>query len=156
MTRLARSAVGDLVIELDRTLLPGELRATLARALGDPSLELLYALDGQERWVDPDGRPAPRILEAGDAERRRVERNLHDGAQQRMATLALSLAMLRDRMRGDQAAAASLDQAAAELKMAIGELRELEDRVSAVRGTFRVLDAPGGGTRILAEIPCDT
>jgi signal transduction histidine kinase len=34
-------------------------------------------------------------------------------------------------------------------------LRGLEDRVSAVRGRFRVETAPGGGTRILAEIPCD-
>ncbi len=57
-TRLARSAVGDLVMELDRPLLPEELRASLARALGDPSLDLLHAREGQERWVDPDGRPA--------------------------------------------------------------------------------------------------
>jgi signal transduction histidine kinase len=324
-TRLARSAVGDLVMELERPLLPGELRASLARALGDPSLDLLYALEGQGRWVNADGQPrflpAPgggrqartatvveregeplaalihdpaldqglvraaaaaagmaivnerlqaevraqleevrasrqRIVEAGDAERRRVERNLHDGAQQRMATLALSLAMLRDRVAGNPAMAASLDQAAAELKLAIGELRELargihpailpeeglpaavealadrsslpvrvradfderlpepveatayfvvseslanvakyarasgaqvalwrrngslhveviddgvggadasrgsglrglEDRVSAVRGSFRVRTSPGGGTCVVAEIPCD-
>jgi len=323
--RLARSAVGDLVMELDKPLLPGELRASLARALGDPSLELLYARQGQDRWVDADGRPAlvpapgggqvartatvvqrdgqalaalihdpaldegliraaaaaagmaienerlqaevraqleevrasrQRIVEAGDAERRRVERNLHDGAQQRMATLALELAMLRDRAAGDPSMAASLDQAAAELKEAIAELRELargihpailteeglpaavealaersslpvlvladfderlpgpieatayfvvaeslaniakhacaagarvelsrcdgtlrvevtddgiggadasrgsglrglEDRVSAVRGSFLVYSLPGGGTRVLAEIPCD-
>jgi signal transduction histidine kinase len=324
-TRLARSAVGDLVLELDRPLLPGELRASLARTLGDPSLQLLYPLHGQDRWVDADGRPVAlpgpggrqartatvveregeplaalihdpalddglvraaaaaagmaivnerlqaevraqleevrasrlRIVEAGDAERRRVERNLHDGAQQRMVTLAISLAMLRDRAGIDPAMAASLDQAAAELKQAIAELRELargihpailteeglpaavealadrssvqvrvvadfdgrlpgpieaiayfvvseslanmtkyarasaaqvelsrrnghlrvevvddgvggadanrgsglrglEDRVSAVRGRFRVQDAPGGGTCVLAEIPCDT
>jgi signal transduction histidine kinase len=35
-------------------------------------------------------------------------------------------------------------------------LRGLEDRVSAVRGSFRVQNAPGGGTCVLAEIPCDT
>ncbi len=66
-----------------------------------------------------------RIVEAGDAERRRVERDLHDGAQQRMVTLALELAMLRDRAASDPAMAASLDEAAAELKQAIAELREL-------------------------------
>src|SRR5438034_4059919 len=66
-----------------------------------------------------------RIVEAGDRERRRVERNLHDGAQQRLATLALSLAMLRDRDGADPATAASLAQASAELKQAIDELREL-------------------------------
>ncbi len=66
-----------------------------------------------------------RIVEAGDRERRRVERNLHDGAQQRLATLALSLAMLRDRDGADPATAAALTQAAAELKQAISDLREL-------------------------------
>jgi signal transduction histidine kinase len=192
--RLARSAVGDLVMALDKPLPPGELRACLARTLGDPSLDLLYARDGLEGWVDGDGQPGSlpqaascqrgrtvtvverdghplaallhdpaldqglvraaaaaagmaienerlqaevraqledvrasrqRIVEAGDTERRRVERNLHDGAQQRMATLALALAMLRDRAGGDAAMAASLDQAAAELKRAIAELRDL-------------------------------
>jgi signal transduction histidine kinase len=34
-------------------------------------------------------------------------------------------------------------------------LRGLEDRVAAVRGSFRVETPPGGGTRVLAEIPCD-
>jgi signal transduction histidine kinase len=323
--RLARSAVGDLMIELDKPLPPGQLRACLARALGDPSLAVAYARDGLDGWVDANGQPRPlpepgsgqqartvtmverdgrplaalihdpaldqqlvraaaaaagmmianerlqaevraqleevrasrqRIVEAGDAERRRVERNIHDGAQQRMATLALSLAMLRDRAACDPAIAASLDQAAAELKQAIAELRELargihpailteeglpaavealadrsalpiqvhadfnerlpgpieaiayfvvaealanvtkyacasgavvdlsrrngtlrvevtddgiggadaargsglrglEDRVSAVRGSFRVENPPGGGARVRAEIPCD-
>jgi signal transduction histidine kinase len=323
--RLARSAVGDLVVELERPLPPGDLQASLARALGDPSLRLVYALEGQERWVNAsgqqeslpppgkgnqprtvtlaerDGRPIAalihdpaldqglvraaaaaagitienarlqaevraqleevrasrqRIVEAGDRERRRVERNLHDGAQQRLATLALSLAMLRDSNDAEPATAAALAQAAAELKQAINELRELargihpailteeglpaavesladrstlpvrvaadfdarlpepveavayfvvseslanvakyarasgarvelsrcngslrvevlddgvggadpgrgsglrglEDRVSAVRGSFRVETPPGGGTRVFAEIPCD-
>jgi signal transduction histidine kinase len=38
-----------------------------------------------------------RIVEAGDAERRRLERDLHDGAQQRLVTLSLALGMARDR-----------------------------------------------------------
>jgi signal transduction histidine kinase len=324
-TRLARSAVGDLVMELDRPLPPGALQASLRRTLGDPSLELLYALEGQDRWVNGHGQhrslPQPgerhqarmvtlvarherplaalihdpaldqglvraaaaaagiaienerlhaeiqaqleevrasrqRIVAAGDRERRRVERNLHDGAQQRLATLALSLAMLRDREGADPATAASLAQALAELKQAIEELRELargihpailteeglpaavesladrspfpvrvaadfddrlpgpaetaayfvvsealanvakyahasrawvelsrcngtlrvqvlddgvggadpargsglrglQDRISAVRGSFRVETPSAGGTRVLAEIPCD-
>jgi signal transduction histidine kinase len=323
--RLARSAVGDLVVELGRPLPPGELQASLARTLRDPSLELLYALAGQGRWVNAggqhrslprpaegsqartvtlverDGRPLAalihdpaldqglvrasaaaagiaienerlhaevraqleevrasrqRIVEAGDRERRRVERNLHDGAQQRLATLALSLAMMRDRDGADPTTAEALAQALAELKQAIDELRELArgihpailteeglpaavesladrsrlpigvaadfdarlpgpvetaayfvvseslanvakyahasraqvrlsrrngtlrvevlddgvggadlsqgsglrglaDRVAAMRGSFRVETPPGGGTRVLAEIPCD-
>jgi signal transduction histidine kinase len=66
-----------------------------------------------------------RIVEAGDRERRRVERNLHDGAQQRLVTLSLAISMLRGRERLDPSTAAGLDEAYAELKLAIRELREL-------------------------------
>ena len=42
-----------------------------------------------------------RIVTAADAERRRIERNLHDGAQQRLVTLALQLSLIRRRIRDD-------------------------------------------------------
>ena len=54
--RLARGAVGDLVIELEHTPTSG-LRDALARALGDPSLQLALALPGGSGFVDGDGRP---------------------------------------------------------------------------------------------------
>ena len=66
-----------------------------------------------------------RIVEAGDRERRRVERNLHDGAQQRLVGLTLSLAMLQERVDADPSTAAAVEAATAELKGAIAELREL-------------------------------
>jgi signal transduction histidine kinase len=68
-----------------------------------------------------------RIVEATDAERRRLERDLHDGAQQRLVSLSLALRLARSRLTGDANAAAveGLDDAAAELKTAIVELREL-------------------------------
>lgn len=68
-----------------------------------------------------------RIIEAGDAERKRVERDLHDGAQQRLVSLALALRLARVRLgdRVDPAALETLDQASAEAKAALGELREL-------------------------------
>ncbi len=59
-TRLARSAVGDLVVALDRPLPPGGLQAALAQTLADPGLEVVYvldALDGERRWVDAGGLP---------------------------------------------------------------------------------------------------
>ncbi len=56
-TRLARSAVGDLVVALDRPLPPGGLQAALAQTLADPGLEVVYALDGGCGWVDADGQP---------------------------------------------------------------------------------------------------
>jgi hypothetical protein len=55
--RLARSSVGDLVVELDADPNPPELRDALARALGDPSLTLVYWLPEFESWADLDGRP---------------------------------------------------------------------------------------------------
>jgi signal transduction histidine kinase len=63
---------------------------------------------------------------SGDAERRRVERNLHDGAQQNLVALAVSLRLARDVLGDDPAAAAEmLDQMAGDVKQTIQELREL-------------------------------
>ena len=67
-----------------------------------------------------------RIVESGDAERRRLERDLHDGAQQRLVSLALNLRLARAKLRVDPAAAdALLESSGAELDLALGELREL-------------------------------
>ena len=67
-----------------------------------------------------------RIVEAGDAERRRLERNLHDGAQQRLVSLSLSLRLAQARLKSDPAGATELLGAAgAELALALEELREL-------------------------------
>jgi signal transduction histidine kinase len=67
-----------------------------------------------------------RIVEVGDAERRRLERDLHDGAQQRLVTLSLALAMARDRAAAaDPSLAALIESAAKEAKEALVELREL-------------------------------
>jgi signal transduction histidine kinase len=74
-------------------------------------------------------RSRARIVEATDAERQRLERDLHDGAQQRLVSLTLALRLLRARLGttdGSNAdAIAASDEAAAELKTAIHELREL-------------------------------
>jgi signal transduction histidine kinase len=68
-----------------------------------------------------------RIVQAGDAERRRVERDLHDGAQQRLVTLSLRLGLLRERVEtvDGRDLTADLDSVAKELHEAIDELREL-------------------------------
>ena len=67
-----------------------------------------------------------RIVTAGDVERRRLERNLHDGAQQRLVTLSLSLRIALAKLDADPAAArAVLADAGDELALALAELREL-------------------------------
>ncbi len=185
----ARTSVARLVIELSDAPAPGELRDALARALGDPSLELAYPLDS-DRHVDARGRPvelrdtggrvvtplvrggAPvavlihkadlrddtgllkdvgaaaslaldnerlqaearaqleqlrasraRSVEAGDAERRRLERDLHDGAQQRLVVLSFALRLLSAEL-GDEGAT-HVNAAETELRAALTELREL-------------------------------
>jgi signal transduction histidine kinase len=67
-----------------------------------------------------------RIVAAGDAERRRLERNLHDGAQQRLVAVALQLRMIHSDIRRDPAQAEQLVAAASdELANSLQELREL-------------------------------
>jgi signal transduction histidine kinase len=191
--RLARGTVADLVRELERTRLQ-ELRAAIARALDDSSLELGFWVPEQETYVDSSGHPLrlphgerrravtelsregrriavlvhdaaladeprlvdsvaaaaelalenarlqaelraqletvresrARIVAAGDAERRRIERDLHDGAQQRLVALALEL-RLAQRARGEtgDAVDALLASTVDELQAAVDELRDL-------------------------------
>jgi signal transduction histidine kinase len=68
-----------------------------------------------------------RLAEAQDTERRRLERDLHDGAQQRLVSLRISLELLRRRLGtdADPAILAELDAASAEAQAAIGDVREL-------------------------------
>jgi PAS domain S-box-containing protein len=66
-----------------------------------------------------------RIVEAADAERRRLERNLHDGAQQRLVTLALTLRLVESRLDGGSPSVKLLRAARDELGQALDELRDL-------------------------------
>ena len=95
------------------------------RRLSDFADLVAQALSNADAYDKLAGSRA-RIVEAGDAERRRLERNLHDGAQQRLVSLALQLRMVEgsfdanpDRARQDLAAARE------QLKHALDELREL-------------------------------
>jgi signal transduction histidine kinase len=87
-----------------------------------------------------------RIVEAGYAERRRVERDLHDGAQQRLVALALELRMVQSKLATEPAEAARLLEAATrELAAATEELRELargiHPSVLSDRGLVAALEA---------------
>jgi PAS domain S-box-containing protein len=67
-----------------------------------------------------------RIVEAGDAARRRIERDLHDGAQQRLVSMALQVRLARTRAEKDPASAVPFfEEMGLELKAALAELREL-------------------------------
>ncbi|MGH3044361.1 MAG: histidine kinase [Gaiellaceae bacterium] len=192
-SRLARSSVGKLFVDLEADPAPTDLRDALARALGDPSLTLAYWLPDYECYADIDGRlielPGPesgrtttlieqrssqvaallhdpalndepellaavtaaagiaiengrlhaqlrahlvelrasraRIIDVGQKERQRLERNLHDGAQQRLIALSLELSALERRLADDPEARASLDQARREIAISLEELRDV-------------------------------
>jgi len=87
-----------------------------------------------------------RIVESADAARRRIERDLHDGAQQQLVALAIALRTARTRLdRDPQAAGELLDAAARDLEAAIRELRELargiHPAVLSDRGLAAALEA---------------
>jgi signal transduction histidine kinase len=225
--RLARASVGDLFVELRRSPAPGDLRDALARALGDPSLTLVYWLPEFESWADLDGEvvaldaggdgravtlidregthvaamthdPAvndepellqavaaaaaialenaqlhaeararvaeltasrERIVAAGDAERRRLERNLHDGAQQRLVAVALQLRLLQRRIRADPATAEQLvTVASAELAQSLDELRELARGIHPAvleHGLAGALDALANRSAVATTVSYD-
>lgn len=190
--RLARSSVGELLVELRADPSPTALRDALARALRDPSLKLVYWLPDFRTYADLDGRPVSldeepgrattlietngariaalqhdaaltderelldavtaaaaiavenarlhadlrarleelkasraRVVEAGQAERQRLERNLHDGAQQRLVALSLELSLLEDHLADDPDTAGRLSGARAEIAASLDELREV-------------------------------
>lgn len=191
--RLARSSVGDLLVELRADPAPAGLAPALARALRDPSLRLAYWLPAFESWADLDGHRVElptgdagrmttliehdgahvaallhdgalkdepellsavgaaaaialengrlhsdqrahleelrgsrsRVIEAAQKERQRLERDLHDGAQQRLIALSLELRRLEDRLDSDPDARSQLDQARGEIEKSLSELRAI-------------------------------
>ena len=196
--RLARSSIAGLVVELGERTQGSDLRDALARALGDPSLELAYWFAVGNRYVDGEGRavelPAEggprvataierggepvaalvhdpalvenlelvesvcaaaaltlenerlqaelrarlvelrasrgRLVEAGASERRRIERDLHDGAQQRLISIAMSLGLAEARLPDDPLSAVPIVREAREsLGLALSELRELSQGI---------------------------
>jgi signal transduction histidine kinase len=196
--RLARTAVGGLIVDLQRDDDPAHLPDALRRALRDPSLELAFWLPEYDTYADLAGNeralPAEdahvaitllergdgsrvaalihdpslalegdllsgvaaaaamalenarlqaelrvnldelrgaraRVVEAAAGERRRLERDLHDGAQQRLVTLAISLARLESRLAGDPETRALVAEAKRE---ATGSLQELRDLAQGV------------------------
>jgi signal transduction histidine kinase len=107
--------------------------------------------------VDELERSRQRLIEVGLAERRKLERNLHDGAQQRLVSLALNLRLARDRvLRDPDAAVELLTEASGELDSATAELRELargiHPAVLSDRGLPAALNALAGRIPVAVEV----
>ena len=97
-----------------------------------------------------------RIVEAGDTARRKLERDLHDGAQQRLVGLALDLRLARSRLPDDpESAARMLDEAQGELGRATDELRELARGIHPAVLSDRGLEAAVDALASRAPLPVE-
>jgi signal transduction histidine kinase len=97
-----------------------------------------------------------RIIEAADAERRRIERDLHDGAQQRLVALSLNLRMAEKRAaEGDPAAAELVRTAGEEANLALKELRDLARGIHPAMLTNRGLAAALDDLAARASVPVE-
>jgi signal transduction histidine kinase len=127
VTMLERGGVPEAAIIHDAILLeePG-LIASVASAmrLAVENDRLASEVEAQLQEVRAS---RTRIVEAGDRERRRIERDLHDGAQQRLISLSLELRVARSKLgeTGDPDVRRSLDRAADEAQAVLVELRDL-------------------------------
>jgi signal transduction histidine kinase len=111
-------------------------RAAARRLLGPSERDALTAKVGR---IETSRVAA---VDAAEAERRRIERDLHDGAQQRLVALAMDLGAARDRLdRDPEASRILLDSAHEEAKAALGELRDLVRGIHPAILEERGLDA---------------
>jgi signal transduction histidine kinase len=116
------------------------------------SLALAAVVAEREAFAAGLGASRARILDAADGERRRIERNLHDGAQQRLTALGVELGDARGQLPGDPArAGALLQRAEAELWLAVDELRELAQGIHPT--VLRQRGIAGGIESITARSP---
>jgi signal transduction histidine kinase len=149
---LAISAALGLVLllaaaPLTRSL--GSADAALARWLLSPPRDAQLKARVTELEVSRE-----RVVDAAEAERRRIERDLHDGAQQRLVAVAMELGRAKARFADDvDAAAALVDQAHAEAKAALVELRDLVRGVHPPVLTDRGLDAALSGLAARCTVP---
>jgi signal transduction histidine kinase len=95
-----------------------------------------------------------RVVDAADAERRRIERDLHDGAQQRLVALAMNLGRAKARYDDDpEGARRLLDEAHTDAKHALVELRDLARGLHPAVLTDRGLDAALSGLAARSPVP---
>jgi PAS domain S-box-containing protein len=123
---IQRGEVQSLEYELD---FDGDLRYYEARmaASGDDEFVVIVRNITERKLQEQELQASrARIVAAGDEERRRLERNLHDGAQQRLVSLSLALRLAQNQVRTNpDDAEQTLESARDELAQALDELREL-------------------------------
>jgi PAS domain S-box-containing protein len=120
--------------------------------------QLLCGVDvtERERHLQEIRASRVRLVEAQDAERRRLERNLHDGAQQRLVSLSLALRLAQAKLAADPEGARDIMAAAGdELALALAELRELARGIHPAMLTDRGLGAAVESLATRAPVPIE-
>ena len=136
-------------------LLPISVRATSAFATLHATFARMMLTAPPDPEVATLRSSQARIIAAADAERRRLERDLHDGAQQRLVAVALQLRMARDRLARGENALDLVSVAADEARTAIGELRDLARGIHPAVLTERGLEAALRDVVARAPLPVD-
>ncbi|MFI9006822.1 sensor histidine kinase [Actinosynnema sp. NPDC053489] len=134
----------------------------LLKALGRGHALLAKSLLGPSRYgvlsakAEQLSASRARGVEAAEAERRRIERDLHDGAQQRLVAVAMGLGRARSKLETDPDAARELiAEAHADAKLAISELRDLARGIYPSVLGDRGLDAALSSLAARSPIPVD-
>jgi signal transduction histidine kinase len=98
-----------------------------------------------------------RGVDAAEAERRRIERDLHDGAQQRLVAVAMALGRAKSKLSGadNEALAELIDEAHADAKLAVSELRDLARGIYPAVLADRGLDAALSSLAAKSPVPVD-
>jgi PAS domain S-box-containing protein len=137
----------------------GEIRnyeARFASSGEDEFLMIVREITERKRQQEELEASRARIVAAGDDERRKLERNLHDGAQQRLVSLSLSLRLAQNRIHNDPEGAERLLEASREeLAQALEELRELARGIHPAVLTDRGLDAALEALAARSQLPIE-
>ncbi|MFI8926602.1 sensor histidine kinase [Streptomyces sp. NPDC053474] len=153
----------DNPFEIGLTALTG-LLITLAtpwiiRALTTVDRVLVFGLLGPSRLVSRvEELESDRgvVVDTAAADLRRIERDLHDGAQARLVALAMDLGLAKEKLAEDpQAAARMVDEAHGEVKVALQELRDLARGIHPAVLTDRGLDAALSSLAARCTVPVD-
>jgi signal transduction histidine kinase len=161
MLVIERPPGGDMLTEDDERVL-AELARQVGLALHNVQLDsaLQASLDEVRRQAEELRASRTRVVAAGDEQRRKIERNLHDGAQQHLVALAVNLRLARTVAKSDPAAADELlAQLADDVQVTLEELRTLAHGIYPPllmdRGLPDALVAAGGRSTIPTEVNAD-
>jgi signal transduction histidine kinase len=130
--------------------------ARFAASGDDEFLMIVREITDRKRQQQELEESRQRIVAAGDEARRKLERNLHDGAQQRLVSLSLSLRLVQSQLRKHPGAAEEmLDASREELAQALEELRELARGIHPAVLTDRGLEAALEALAARAPLPVE-